>query len=199
MSTANIDGGTAAWAGLVRGGSHPAANRRRLTDKNHPRAPAAEWPCHIAFRHGTAARTDTQEINASWISACPTSTQVSPALAGSLKLSGKIRGPAQLPDRRYRTDFDALDSRFAARARCPPRYTRMVCQNRPAERLRRTATWMVHPCGSMCPWSTPVADVYHAVLFNRRTGKAPTRKEMSRAGGDVNGKGQCRIAHGPVE
>jgi translocation and assembly module TamB len=93
-ATANIDGGPAAWAGLVRGGSTRLQLAGELTDKKitvermHLTGPAISLAAS-----GSAARTDTQEINARLDLSLPDLAKISPAVVGTLTLSGKVKGP----------------------------------------------------------------------------------------------------------
>jgi translocation and assembly module TamB len=93
-ATANIDGGDAVWAGLVRGGSTRLQIAGELTDKqiNIERLQLNGRAISLAAS-GTSARTDAQELNAKLDLSLPELAKLSPAVVGSLKLSGKIKGP----------------------------------------------------------------------------------------------------------
>src|SRR5882757_8170380 len=94
-ATANIDGGTAAWAGLVRGGSTRLQLAGSLTDKqvSIDRLQLNGRAISLAGS-GTAGRTDAQELNLKVDLGLPDLAQLSPGIVGSLKLSGKVKGPA---------------------------------------------------------------------------------------------------------
>ena len=94
-ATANIDGGTAAWAGLVRGGSTRLQIAGGFTDKKITveRLQLNGRAISLAGS-GTVAQTDTRELDAKLELSLSDLAKVSPALAGSLKLSGKLAGPA---------------------------------------------------------------------------------------------------------
>src|SRR5882757_152984 len=94
-TSANIDAGTAAWAGLVRGGATRLQLAGVLTDKQisierlqlNGRAISLDGS-------GTAERTDPQQLNAKIDLSLPDLAKVSPGIVGSLKLSGKVKGPS---------------------------------------------------------------------------------------------------------
>ena len=94
-ATANIDGGTAAWAGLVRGGSTRLQIAGGFTDKQITveRLQLNGRAISLAGS-GTVAQTDARELDAKLELSLSDLAKVSPALAGSLKLSGKLAGPA---------------------------------------------------------------------------------------------------------
>jgi translocation and assembly module TamB len=94
-ATANIDGGTAAWAGLVRGSATRLQLAGVLTDKQvsidrlqlNGRAISLE-------ARGTVQTADTPQLDAKIDLSLPDLARISAAMAGSLKLSGKVKGPA---------------------------------------------------------------------------------------------------------
>ena len=93
-ATANIDGGAAPWAGLVRGGSTRLQIAGELTDKQITVERLQLNGGAISLSgSGTSARTDAQELNAKLDLSLPDLAKVSSAVVGSLKLSGKIKGP----------------------------------------------------------------------------------------------------------
>jgi translocation and assembly module TamB len=94
-ATANINGGDAAWAGLVRGSSTRLQIAGELTDKqiNIERLQLVGRAISLAGS-GTSERTDAQELNAKLDLSLPDLAKLSPAVVGSLKLSGKVKGPA---------------------------------------------------------------------------------------------------------
>ena len=93
--TANIDGGTAAWAGLVRGSATRLQLAGVLTDKQISINRLALNGRAISLSaSATAARTDAQELNANLELSLPDLAVVSPGVVGSLKLTGKVKGPS---------------------------------------------------------------------------------------------------------
>jgi translocation and assembly module TamB len=93
-ATANIDGGAAAWAGLVRGGSARLQIAGGLTDKQVTIERLQLNGRAISLSgSGTSARTDAQELSAKLDLTLPDLTMVSPTVVGSLKLAGRIKGP----------------------------------------------------------------------------------------------------------
>jgi translocation and assembly module TamB len=93
-ATANIDGGAAAWAGLVRGGGTRLQIAGGLTDKQITiERLQLNGPAIALSGTGISARTDAQELSAKLDLRLPDLAKVSPAVLGSLKLSGKIKGP----------------------------------------------------------------------------------------------------------
>jgi translocation and assembly module TamB len=94
-ATANIDGGKEAWAGLVRGGTTRLQLAAALTDEQISIDRLQLNGQAISLTgNGTAARTDAQELSANLDLNLPDLATVSPGIVGSLKLSGKIKGPA---------------------------------------------------------------------------------------------------------
>jgi translocation and assembly module TamB len=93
-ANASIDGGTAAWAGLLRGGNTRLQVVGALTDKkiSIERLQLTGLALSLAAT-GTLARTDSQELDARLDLGLPDLAKVSPALTGTLKLSGKVTGP----------------------------------------------------------------------------------------------------------
>jgi translocation and assembly module TamB len=93
-ATANIDGGAAAWAGLVRGGSTRLQIAGGLTGKQITIERLQLNGRAISLSgSGTSARTEAQELNVKLDLSLPELAKVSPAVVGSLKLAGKIKGP----------------------------------------------------------------------------------------------------------
>jgi len=90
----NIDGGTAVWAGTVRGGPARLQLAGELTDKK-----ISVERLHLTGRtisllvKGTVDRTDAHELDGRLDLSLPDLASVSPVLAGTLNLSGKVKGP----------------------------------------------------------------------------------------------------------
>jgi len=95
QTEANIDGGTAAWAGLVRGATTRLQLAAELTDKQISIARLQLNGRAISLEaSGTAERTDAQQLNAKIDLSLSDLARISPAVIGSVKLSGKVKGPA---------------------------------------------------------------------------------------------------------
>jgi len=90
-----LDGGAAAWAGLLKGGNTRMELSASLTDtkitvdKLDLRAPALS-----VGASGSIARAASQDLAARLNVELPDLKQLSPAVDGTLKLSGKINGPS---------------------------------------------------------------------------------------------------------
>lgn len=93
---ANIDGGAAAWAGLVRGGETHLRLAGALTDDqvNIDKLQLTGLAISLAA-NGSVARSATQELEARLDVNLSDLAKLSPALAGTLKLSGKFTGPSR--------------------------------------------------------------------------------------------------------
>jgi translocation and assembly module TamB len=94
-ANANIDGGAASWAALLRGGdtrlevSGAITDEKMTIDRLRLTGPAVS-----ITGSGSAARSATQDLDASLDVALSDLTKLSPALVGTLKLSGKVKGPS---------------------------------------------------------------------------------------------------------
>jgi translocation and assembly module TamB len=90
----NIDAGTAVWAGTVRGGPARLQLAAELTDTKITveRMQLTGHAISLLVK-GTAARTDAQELDGRLDLSLPDLASLSPALAGTLNLSGKVKGP----------------------------------------------------------------------------------------------------------
>lgn len=94
-ANARIDGGAAAWAGMVRGGPSRLQLAAILTDAKITLERLQLTGSAISLAgSATVARTDAREMNGRLDLNLPDLTKLSPALAGTLKLSGKIKGPS---------------------------------------------------------------------------------------------------------
>jgi translocation and assembly module TamB len=94
-ATASIDGGTAFWAGTLRGGSTRLQFAAAMSEKDFTIERMTLTGRTLSLSaSGSASRTAVQELNARWDLALSDLTTLSPTLAGTLKLSGKINGPA---------------------------------------------------------------------------------------------------------
>ncbi|HTA90853.1 MAG TPA: translocation/assembly module TamB domain-containing protein, partial [Polyangiaceae bacterium] len=91
----NIDGGTASWAGLVRGGNTRLQLAGAMTDEKFTidRLQLEGRAISLAA-NGSAARSATQDLDLRLDAALSDLTKLSPALVGTLKLSGKVKGPS---------------------------------------------------------------------------------------------------------
>jgi translocation and assembly module TamB len=93
-ATANIDAGEAAWAGLVRGSATRLQVAGVLSDKqiSIDRLQLNGRAVSLAGG-GTIARSDSNDLNLSVELGLPDLATLSPGVIGSLKLSGKVKGP----------------------------------------------------------------------------------------------------------
>ena len=91
----NIDGGAASWAGLVRGGNTRLQLAGAMTDEKFTIDKLQLEGRTISLAaNGTAARSATQDLDLRLDAALSDLTKLSPAIVGTLKLSGKIKGPS---------------------------------------------------------------------------------------------------------
>ncbi|MFL6602955.1 MAG: translocation/assembly module TamB domain-containing protein [Steroidobacteraceae bacterium] len=90
----NIDGGVAVWAGTVRGGPARLQLAAELTDRkiSIERLQLTGRAISLLVK-GTAARNDEQQLDGRLDLSLPDLASLSPALAGTLNLSGKVKGP----------------------------------------------------------------------------------------------------------
>ena len=92
---ANIDGGAASWAGLLRGGETRVQLAGAMTDakiqldKLQLNAPALNLAAS-----GSVARSETQDLDVRLNLGLPNLARVSPGVSGTLKLSGRLSGPS---------------------------------------------------------------------------------------------------------
>ena len=94
-TTANIDGGTESWAGLVKGGETRLQLAGAMSDAKFTIDRLQLNGRAISLSaSGTAARTPTQDLDARLELALADLTKLSPALVGTLKASGKLSGPS---------------------------------------------------------------------------------------------------------
>jgi translocation and assembly module TamB len=93
-TNANVDGGVASWAALLRGGhtrlevSGAVTDEKMTIDRLRLTGPAVSITAS-----GSAARSATQNLDGRVSVALSDLTKLSPALAGTLELSGKVSGP----------------------------------------------------------------------------------------------------------
>ena len=93
--TGMIDGGAASWAGLLRGGPTRLQLATVLDDKQvNIQKLSLTAPALSAALSGTAARADTKDLNIRMDVGLPDLAKMSPTVAGSLKVSGKLSGPS---------------------------------------------------------------------------------------------------------
>ena len=90
----DLDGGTAAWAGLVRGSNTRMQLDTRLTDQTITldRLQLNGRAISLSAR-GSADRNEAREINANLDLNLPDLARISPVVAGTLKLAARARGP----------------------------------------------------------------------------------------------------------
>jgi translocation and assembly module TamB len=92
---ANIDGGKASWAGLVRGGNTRLQITGAMTaDKFSIDKLQITGRAISLSASGTAARSATQDLDLRLDAALSDLAQLSPSVVGTLKLSGKVNGPS---------------------------------------------------------------------------------------------------------
>jgi translocation and assembly module TamB len=92
---ANIDAGAAAWAGLLRGGETRLQLAGALTDtKINIERLQLNGPALTFAANGTVARSATQDLDLRVNVGLADLTKISPAVAGTLKMAGKVSGPS---------------------------------------------------------------------------------------------------------
>ena len=92
---ANIDGGKESWAGLVRGGNTRLQLTGAMTaDKFSIDKLQLTGRAISLAASGTAARSATQDLDLRLEAALSDLAKLSPAVVGTLKLSGKVNGPS---------------------------------------------------------------------------------------------------------
>src|SRR5262249_33549090 len=90
----HLDGGSAAWAGLLRGGLTHLQMAAELTDKQiSVEKMQLQAPALTVAAKATAARTGAEEVKARFEVGLSNLKRVSPALAGTLNLQGIVEGP----------------------------------------------------------------------------------------------------------
>ena len=110
-ATANIDGGKEVWAGLVRGGATRLQLAGVLTDKQISIDRVQLNGAAVALEGaGTIARNDTQDLNLSVDLGLPDLASLTPAVIGSLKLSGKVKGPSNSLKRGHGSHLHSIRS-----------------------------------------------------------------------------------------
>jgi translocation and assembly module TamB len=93
---ANIDGGKESWAGLVRGSATRLEVAGAITDRKFTIDQfKLNGKALSLAADGSVARTQTQDLDLRLEVGLPDLAKLSPAVAGTLKLSGKVHGPAQ--------------------------------------------------------------------------------------------------------
>src|SRR5581483_2293479 len=110
---ANLDGGTAAWAGLVRGGLTRLQMVGELTDQQiSVEQLKLTAPALSVTADATAGRSAPQKVKARFDLGLPNLNRVSPALVGTMKVTGTVQGPrdALSADTRVRTDLSVRGS-----------------------------------------------------------------------------------------
>jgi len=93
---ANIDGGAAAWANLLRGAPSRLQFAGQMTDRKITlERLQLTGPALALSGNATVARSEEQNLDARLEVGLPDLSRLSPALAGTAKLSGKLKGPSQ--------------------------------------------------------------------------------------------------------
>ena len=91
---ANIDGGKESWAGLVRGGATRLQVAGLMTDNKFTIDQLRLNGQALSLSaDGSVARTATQDLDLRLDVGLPDLAKLSPAVVGTLKLSGKVHGP----------------------------------------------------------------------------------------------------------
>jgi translocation and assembly module TamB len=92
--SATLDGGKAAWAGLLRGGNTRLQLAGDLTDEKVAiDRLQLTGPSLSMSANGSVSRAASADLDIRLDLSLPNLAKVSPALAGTLKLSGKVNGP----------------------------------------------------------------------------------------------------------
>jgi translocation and assembly module TamB len=92
---ANLDGGAAAWAGLVRGSETRLQLAGALTDtKINVDKLQLNGRAITLAANGSVARSATRDLDLRLDVGLPDLTRISPAVSGTLKASGKLSGPS---------------------------------------------------------------------------------------------------------
>jgi translocation and assembly module TamB len=92
---ANLDGGVAAWAGLVRGSETRLQLAGALTDtKINVDKLQLNGRAITLAANGSVARSATRDLDLRLDVGLPDLTRISPAVSGTLKASGKLSGPS---------------------------------------------------------------------------------------------------------
>lgn len=92
----HLDGGTAAWAGLVRGGLTRLQIAGEMTDQQFSLQDLQLTAHAVSLSAAARAdRTGDQQINMRYSLGLPDLSRVSPALVGNLKANGSLAGPRQ--------------------------------------------------------------------------------------------------------
>jgi translocation and assembly module TamB len=92
----HLDGGSAAWAGLVRGGLTRLQMAAEMTDQQFSLKDLELTASAVSLSAAArAGRTGDQRINVRYNLGLPDLSRVSPALVGDLKASGSLDGPRQ--------------------------------------------------------------------------------------------------------
>ncbi len=93
---ANIDAGTASWAGLIRGSNTRLQVMGAMTDEKFTIDKLQLTGRAVSLAaDGTAARSATQDLDLRLEAALSDLAKLSPALVGTLKFSGKVSGPSK--------------------------------------------------------------------------------------------------------
>jgi len=91
---ANIDGGAASWAGLLRGGETRLQLAGAMTDaKVQIDKLQLNGPALMLAASGSATRSGTQDLDVRLNLNMPDLARVSPGVTGTLRLSGRVNGP----------------------------------------------------------------------------------------------------------
>jgi translocation and assembly module TamB len=109
----HLDGGSAAWAGLLRGGRTHLQMAAELTDQQiSVEKVQLQAPALTVAANATAARTGAQEVKARFEVGLSNLKRISEALVGTLNLQGTVEGPRDSlrADTRVKTSLSVRDS-----------------------------------------------------------------------------------------
>jgi translocation and assembly module TamB len=187
----NIDGGPAAWAGLLRGGTTRVQLDTQLTEDRITldRLQLNGRAISLSAR-GTVGRS--QGINARLDVNLPNLTRVSPALAGTLELSTKVKGPVTA----LRTDTE-LTSKLSIRG--SPKGTISVSLH--AEDLPKAPHGTITARGNLdgAPLQLNVSlehgsgDIYHAIIQHADWKSAHAQGDITSGTAIARAKGNARL------
>ena len=195
----NIDGGTASWAGLVRGGNTRLQLAGAMTDEKFTIDKLQlEGRAISLAANGTAARSATQDLDLRLDAALSDLTKLSPAIVGTLKLSGKIKGPSN--DLSTVADLTSTLSIHGS-----PQGT--VSASVHADDLPKSPRGTIEAHGDLdgAPLHLNVSlergngDVVHAVIHHADWKSAHIEGELTSGADFAQARGNLRLGHEPVE
>ena len=142
----HLDGGSAAWAGLVRGGLTRLQIAAEMTDQQFSLKDLQLTARAVSLNAAARAdRTGDQRINVRYNLGLPDLSRVSAALVGNLKANGSLEGPRQqlTTDTRLTTNLSVHGS---PRGTVTARIRQAACRPHPKVCSRRVGSWMARLC-----------------------------------------------------